>query len=313
MKSIACVSMIVAAIVVGWAATATIPAAAVSVDDVSLKFLPPDTQGIACIDVAALRNAPLVQTAMQNKVGPAIPPPLADFVSATGFDPQQDVDKITVAKVGTQNALMIVQGRIDKFKVEQYLKDKGKEPQAYLGQTLYIDGNGAFLLSDNLVVMGQPDAVKKAVDQMQVPGSLPLRSDLMAAIQTIDAGNQIWAVGDFSVNDLGTAGVPAVTPVLAILKSLQGGTYQMRIDTDIHAVATGNFADSPSAQNLGDMVRGLLAVAKLQVAQKQPDMLRVLDGIQVSNSGPKLTVRVDESGDILKRLQKLKPAGGLGQ
>src|SRR5207248_821044 len=145
---------------------------------------------------------------------------------------------------------------------------------------------------------------KKAIDQMQLPGSLPLHSDLMAAIQAIDAGNQVWAVGDFSIKDFGTAGLRGPAPALEILKSLQGGTYQMRVDTDIHAVATGNFADAESAQNLRDMARGLLAVAKLQVAQKEPDMLHLLDGIQVSNNGPKLIVKVDELGDLLKKLRK---------
>src|SRR5207244_2350901 len=222
MKSILGISMIVIAIAMGWAATATIPAATISVDETSLKFLPPDTQGVAFIDVAALRNAPLVQDAM--KEGFTFPPVLNDFIAATGFDPRQDVDKVTVGKVGGRDGLVIVQGRIDRFKVEQFLKDKGKEPEAYLGQTLYHDGDGAVLVLDNLVVMGQIDAVKKAAEQMQLPGSLPLHSDLMAAIQTIDAGNQVWAVGDFSIKDFGTAGLRGPAPALEILKSLQGGT-----------------------------------------------------------------------------------------
>ena len=60
----------------------------------------------------------------------------------------------------------------------------------------------------------------------------------------------------------------------------------MRIDSDIHARATGTFSDENSARNIGDLARGALAVAKLQVARQQPDMVHVLDGIQVSNSGP---------------------------
>ena len=150
--------------------------------------------------------------------------------------------------------------------------------------------------------MGQIDAVKKGLDQMSLPGSAPLRSDLTAAIQTIEAGNQIWAVGDFSISDFPPA-LREPTPIVDMLKSLQRGTYQMRIDNDIHARATGTFSDENSARNIGDLARGALAVAKMQVARKQPDLVHLLDGIQVSNSGPTLTVRVDESGDLLKKLQ----------
>src|SRR5205823_10203696 len=83
------------AVAMGWVATATIPAAPVSLDAASLKFLPPDTQGIAFIDVASLRNAPLVQDALKNKAV-NFPRGLSDFISATGFDPEKDVDKVTV-------------------------------------------------------------------------------------------------------------------------------------------------------------------------------------------------------------------------
>lgn len=310
MKWIVGVSII--AIAMGWAATATIPAATVSIDEASLKFLPPDTQGVAFIDVAALRSAPLVQDVLKNK-GLGLPGPSADFVRATGLNPLQDVDKVTAGKIGARDGLIIVQGRIDKFKVDQFFRDKGKEPEAYLGQTLYHDGDGAFVVLDNLMVMGQVDAVKKAVEQMQLPGSAPLRSDLMAAIQTIEAGNQVWAVGDFSIGDLGAAGVRGPAPVLEMLKSLKGGTYQMRVDTGIHARATGNFADAASPKNLADMARGLLAVAKLQVAKQQPDVLHALDGIQVTTRGSSLIVTIEESGDLLRKLQNLRPATVLGQ
>ena len=292
----------VLAIAMGWAATMTIPAATVSIDETSLKFLPPDTQGVAFIDVAALRNAPLVQDVLKDKKL-SRPRGLDEFVLATGVDPERDIDKVTIGKLGVQDGLVIVQGRIDKFKIEQFLKDKGKEPQVYLGQNIYSDGDGAFVLLDNVVLLGQMTAVKRAVEQRQVPGSLPLRSELMAAIRTIEAGNQIWGVGDVSINDLGAVGVRGPAPAVEMLKSLKSGTYQMRVDTGIHARAIGNFADAESAKNIGDMARGVIAVAKLQVSKQRPDALPLLDGIQVSYSGTALTVNVEESGDLLKKLK----------
>jgi hypothetical protein len=293
--------LLTVAVIMGWVATASIPAAPVSIDPASLKFLPPETQGIAFVDVAALRNATLVQNALQTATLD-FQKGLANFVDATGLDPQKDVDRITAGKLGDNQVLMIIQGRIDKFKAEQFFRDKGKEEETYLGQTIYHDGDGGFVFLDGVVLMGgQLEAVKKGLDQMSLPGSTPLRADLTAAIQTIEAGNQVWAVGDFSIADM-PAAIREPAPIVELLKSLQRGTYQMRIDSDIHARATGTFSDENSARNIGDLARGALAVAKLQVATQQPDMVHVLDGIQVSNSGPTLTVRVDESGDLLNKI-----------
>jgi len=303
MKWVVGLSMI--AVTMGWMATATIPASPVSIDQTSLKFLPPETVGVAVIDVAGLLNAPLVQDSLKKV---PLPPNFQEFVDGTGINPPTDVDKVTVAKIGQKDAIVVVQGRIDKLKVEQFLKDKGKQADAYLGQTIYYDNDSAIALLDNVVLLGQVDAVKKALDQIQLPGSSPLRSDLTAAIQTIDAGNQVWAVGEFSINDLGTAGVRGPAPVVEMLKALQSGTYQMRVDTDIHARATGTFADQDSAKNVADLVKGALAIAKLQVAKQQPDLLHALDGIQVSNSGTTITVTVTESGDLLKKLQGVRTA-----
>lgn len=303
MRWIAGASLIAVAIGMGWAATAMIPAATVTIDQTSLKFLPPDTQGLAVVDVAGLRGAPLVQTALQLQPTLEGPQGLQQFITETGVDPLKDVDTVTVAKVGQKDAFVVIQGRIDKFKVQQALTNSGKQSEGYLGQTIFYDKNGAVALLDSVVLLGQVDAVKKALDQMQIPGSAPLRSDLMAQIQTIEAGNQVWAVGNFSIADLPAAGIRGPAPAMEMLKSLQGGTYQMRVDTGIHARATGNFSDADSAKNLRDLARGALALIKMQVAKQQPDMLNVLDGIQVSTTGNTLVVQVDESGDLLNKMR----------
>ena len=292
-------------IAMGRAATATIPAATASIDDASLRFLPPDTRSVAVIDVAALRNSPLMQDVFNRK--DLLPAHWAVIMAGTGFDPQRDLEKITVAKIGPRDSLAVVQARFDKLKVEQYLKDHVRsEVEVYLGQTLYREGESAYVLFDNTALGGQARAVKKAIDQMQLPGSQPLHSDLIAAIQTIEAGNQVWAVGDLSVNDLSNVGVRGPAPALEMLKSLRNGTYQMRVDSGIHARGVGNFADAESAKNVSDLARGAIAIAKSQVAKRQPELLQALDGIEVTNSRATLTVRVEESGDLLKKLRDLK-------
>lgn len=296
----------VIAIAMAWVAAATIPAATVTIDQASLKFLPADTEALAVIDVAALRSAPLVQDTMKENL--PFPPDLQQVITGSGVDPKKDIDTITFAKLGQKDAFFVVQGRIDKLKVQQYLTQQGKQSEGYLGQTLYEDHDGAVALVDNTVLVGQVDAVKKAIAQMQIPGSPALRSDLMAAVQTIEAGNQIWAVGNISMGDLPAAGVRGPAPVLDMLKSLQGGTYQMHVDSGVHARATANFADAASAQNLRDLATGTLAVVKLQVAKQQPDMMHALDGIQVSTTGTTLVVQINESGELLKKLR-----GGLNE
>jgi len=64
----------------------TIPAATITPDEATLKYFPQETQGIVFIDVAALRNAPLVQDALNKDNSNRLPPGLDDFQQSTGFD-----------------------------------------------------------------------------------------------------------------------------------------------------------------------------------------------------------------------------------
>src|SRR5437870_1220266 len=125
---------------------------------------------------------------------------------------------------------------------------------------------------------------------------MQIGSDLLDAIRTIEAGNQIWAVGNSLEVSIPTGGFDQ-TPAAQIFKSLRRGSYQMRIDRDVHARAIADFTDADTASNLADMARGFIAVAKLQVAKQQPDLVHVLDGIQISSSGSTVTAQIEEPGD----------------
>jgi len=300
---------VIAAIIIGFVASATVSSRAASIDDASFKFLPPETQAIAFVDVQALVNAPFIQDVLKNGQ-PDLPREIDQLKNKAGLDPQRDIEKVTFGRFGEKGGLVIAQGKIDKFKIEQYLKDDGKKSEAYLGQTLFRDDNTAFVFFDNLAVIGSVDAVKKAMDQMQLPAPPSLRSDLVAAIQTIEPDNQVWAVGDLSAKDLNAVGVRGPAPAIDMLKTLKNGTFQLRFDTGLHARATANFADAQSAKDLADLARGAVALFKLQIGKQQAqggaDFARLLDGIDVSNNGTTLTLKIEESGDLLKTLKDMR-------
>jgi len=285
------------------AASMTVCAAPVSIDATSLKFIPPDAGGIAFIDVAALFKSPLLQDVFKNELPGKVP----EVISGTGLDIQREISSITVAKLGAGESLVIVQGPFDRFKVEQYFRDTDKTPEAYLGQTLYHDSAGLVVILNNVILSGKTEAIHKAIDQMQLPGSTPLRSDLMAAVQAIEAGNQVWGVGDFSVGGLKAIDVQGAAPVRGTLQSLKSGTLQLAVDTGVHLRVTGNFMDAERARTLADLAGGALALARLQFAKQQPDLVPLLDGIQVSSDGMTLSLRLDASGESLKKLNRGLP------
>ena len=300
-------------------ATATIPAQTIVPDQTVIKLFPAETQGVAFVDLASLRSTPLGVEIM-TQGAPLTPqvPKLQDFVAATGFNFRDDVDRVTIGRLDARRAIFVIQARFDQFKVERYLADHVTRLDTYMGRTIYEDRDHDFGVAfiDGLVIAGYTDAVKKAVEQASLPASsIALRSDLMAAIRSFEAGSQVWAAGEFHFEELPVAQLPpqaaGAGPIFEMLKTLQGGTYQMRVDTNIHARAVANFTSADNAKTLSDLSRGVIALVKTQVAAQNPDLLHALDGLQVSYSGTQMVVNIDEPGDLVKKFRQLRQSRGL--
>jgi len=301
MKWIAGVCFI--AIIVGAAASITVPAATVAVDREILKLFPQETVGIGVVDAAALRNAALVQPLLESH--PAFDGDFARFVEATGFRPERDIDKVTIGRVSEREMLIVLEARYDRLKVEQFLRDKNISSETYQGWSIYRPDNGdkaVLALVDSVVFIGNDSAVRGAIERRAAPATSVLdNSAIMGAVNTIEAGNQIWAAGRFTFEQLPVPRRGPIAPMEELLRSLQGGTFQMRVDQDLHANAKGDFPDAEKTRNVVDTVRSLIELAKLQAGENQ-DFLKILEGIRVDASGATMIVNVDVPGELIQKL-----------
>jgi hypothetical protein len=293
------------AAIVGVVATMTIPAATITPDQAILKFFPPETHGVAFIDIAGLRSSPLGADLMKGHLN-RLPRGPREFEEATGFSVQRDLDRVTAARIGEHDVLAVAEGQFDRVKFEQFVNEKGAQAETYRGRGIYRHEHIAIVFVDNVLLVGSYGAVRQSIDQISLPGATSLRSDLLDSIKTIEAGNQVWAVGDFYPNQL----PPQIdsTPLAKLLTEFRSGTYQMRVDENVRARASGDFASADAARSAADLARSTIALARLQ-ASKMPEqtLLEALDGIQIATSGSKVTVNIDESGDVLKKLQNFRP------
>ena len=94
---------------------------------------------------------------------------------------------------------------------------------------------------DKYVLFGKKEALKQAIDRAAAPAPNALDNpQLREQIGSIQAGSQVWAVGDVS-SELLPSRIPiprGARPGVEFLKSLRHGSYEMRVDTDVHIRAT---------------------------------------------------------------------------
>jgi len=105
-----------------------------------LELAPADSTFIAYTDVASLRQSPLVQKATALAQPAATDNDYQEFVRGTGFDYQQDLDRVLVAgktDAAPGSTIAVAEGRFDQKKIKAYALRTGKTENEQ-GRTVYI-------------------------------------------------------------------------------------------------------------------------------------------------------------------------------
>lgn len=251
-----------------------------------------------------------------------------DFEARTGLNVERDIDSVVAAMMpkadGTLDtngadkaALVLARGRFDQARLESLAMEHGGTAQEYQGIKLLVHLGDqehsrpmamGFIESD-LVALGSAEGVRRAIDAHRSGHTVVSNTAIMQQVAALD-GNNAWAVGRFdavanAVPREIQAQVPAVTWFSAA-GHINGG---------ISGVVKAEARDEAAAQNLQDMVRGFLALARLQTGS-EPGLKQVVDSLQLSGEGKTVSLQFalpTEAFAALEQLGKGKSHRGDGE
>jgi len=104
-----------------------------------LSHLPADANAVVFLDLAQFRSSPFLAQFFAWAPHPTPDEDYAQFVQATGFNYERDLDRLAVAisrQSRTSTTLLVADGRFDRKKIEAYAARFGK-PQLRNGQIVY--------------------------------------------------------------------------------------------------------------------------------------------------------------------------------
>ncbi len=221
---------------------------------------------------------------------------LQEIAKQTGLDAERDIDTIVFAgsKDGAQRGVAVVVGRFDTAK----LQDR-------IGPSLAVLGDGAF-------VAGEPTLVRATVDNHSA-GKTGLASNAaqVARLERVKPGSAFWIVGDENLlrrlpqtlpSPLGEGGGSLSLPELQQL--VVSGEFEPQLAIDV----VGDTADASGAKNLAEMLGGLIALVKMQTAQK-PELAGLATAFNVSHAQNQVSVAVRMPPDLVEALQKSARGG----
>ena len=281
-------------------------------------ILPADAKFVMGFDVKRFAASPFYERFKAQRG--MKPEALAELEAKTGLDPARDLDQIVVAGTGERGTagVAVALGHFDLYKLGRAIEASGKaHGTSYEGVTVYNFSEESkqqlslALVDESTLVLGPTDQVTQALAS-RTRGEAPLKTNaaLMARVEAIRPGSTFWMVGDQSL----LASLPTSIPAPGAsagggsiaLPSLVGLTVTGDLEPQVSIAVTGEARDAAAAKNLADVVRGLVAMASLQAAQK-PELQQLASAVSVATEENRVLVSARIPYETLDALQPKRP------
>jgi len=195
------------------------------------------------------------------------------FEAETGINIETDVERIIAAMSGTPDPsnpanarpLILARGRFDTARIEAAIRAKGGSVEQYNGERLitFKDELGLSFVEPDLAVVGVPASVKRAIDTKASGRNVTENAEMMRLINDFESGNA-WAVAHIEAV---TSGNVIPQEIKQQLPAVTWLAVNGRIDDGLRAVIRAETRDEAAANNLRDVIRGFVALARMQSAQ----------------------------------------------
>lgn len=159
-------------------------------------------------------------------------------------------------------------------------------------------------LEPGLIAFGDDAAVKTAIDAQLSAHSVTSNNEMMDLVGDIGQFNNAWAVGRF---DLLTSQAKLPVEVTSRLPPVKWFAAAGHVDGGISGSLRAEARDDQGAENLRDVVRGFMALARMQ-AGADPRVAAVVESLQLSGTGKTVALSFAVPPEIIQMMPKASPA-----
>ena len=250
-----------------------------------------------------------------------------EFEEKTGLNFEQDIDTVVAAMMPKTNLaanpegafLILARGRFQAARLEALALEHGATVADYQGKRLithhdadrndtkHEDMAVGFVEAD-LIAFGSVTSVQAAIDARRENRNVVGNIEMMRLVSELDNANA-WAVGRFDAI-AGQTGLP--TEIASQMPAIAWFSAAGHINGGVSGVLKAETKDEAAAQNLRDVLKGLLALAKMQAGSK-PGMQQLADSLVLSGEGKNVALSFSVPSEVLDVLEGLaKGRKGIG-
>jgi hypothetical protein len=274
-----------------------------------LQYVPADAAVVAYANVSEVMSSSFRERFRRMEPDA---PDRDEFQRMTGLDIEHDIHSVVAAYLpaaaggrSDHGAVVIARGRFEQSRLENLALEHGGSVEEYQGKRLLThvkDGSPEVALGfidADLVALGSFEAVKRAIDAGQ-GNNIASNADLIRQVNELE-GNNAWAVGRFDA--IAQAG-QLPSEVRAHMPAIQWFSAAGHINGGLSGMLKVEAKDDESAQSLRDMLRGVLAMGKMQ-AGSRPELKAVVDSLQLSGDGKNISLSFSLPSELFDALEAL--------
>jgi hypothetical protein len=278
-----------------------------------LRFIPRNATLVAYANVTAVMTSQLREHLRQ--VLPNEPNGRREFEEQTGINIETDIDRVLACIAPSLDGssgvpgvgLILARGRFNDVKIESLMREHGATVEDYKGVRLIVapresrtdspagsprpgwheDFSVAFI-EPGLLAIGSSPLVRHAVDLRGGGDNVTANEELMGLVEALESGN-VWAVGRFDAL-AGQARLPG--DLASRLPSITWFSATGLVNGGISGVLRAEARDEAAAENLRDVIRGFVALAKMQAGSK-PEILAMVQSLQLGGTGKTVALSFD--------------------
>jgi hypothetical protein len=273
-----------------------------------LEFVPRAAAIVAYADVREVMRSELRQRL--RRAMPAQENGRREFEDATGVNVETDIDRVVAcwdpqdAGSGPSSGLVFARGVFNEAKIEALMRDHGARVDAYKNKRIVVGESGprheslalAFI-EPGLVAIGNERLLHAVIDLPKGGDNATNNVDMMRLIRAIDGANA-WAVGRFDALQ-STATLP---PAIAQhVPAITWFSISARVTDGLDGVVRAEARDGDAAKDLREVVRGFVALAKLQ-AGANPQLQSVIQSLDIGGDDKTVALTFSVPGGAIDTL-----------
>lgn len=295
----------------------------------ALALVPADAASVGVIRLDALRSSPLSAKLFAETDDLAADGDAARFLRETGLRPKLDVDLVVVAGLVSPNrrdaeGLVMFEGRFDPARLgAAMIAHGGVRTETPNGSYILLGnrhGEGSpaaiAIVSRGLVLAGTPAAVTRALADQAAGGSGFLRGEgLGRQVHRVPSGASAWAIVDptrlpFAMgrsrdNQPGDPG----DALVGAMKSVTLFVFHATTRGDsVELSATGLSADAETRGLLEDALKGVVAMWRLAVHEKSPELVPILRKFDIESDDEGVSITGTLPASFVRKMMEHHPA-----